>query len=84
MTAMDLGAGNNQVLSVSFAPADTTDFANASTTTTINVARHATTTSLSASQPAGAPGQSVTFNATVAGVLPAPYLPLGSVQFQVN
>ena len=79
-----LGAGNNESLSVSFAPADTTDYTTASATTTINVSRHATTTTLTASTPEGAPGQPVTFTATVAGGLPSPYLPTGSVQFEIN
>ena len=32
-----LGVGNNQTLSVSFVPSDTTDYANAAATATINV-----------------------------------------------
>ena len=81
-----LSAGNNQTLSVSFTPTDTADYTNASATATINVIQHASTstTTLAASTPEGAPGQSVTFTATVAGGLPSPYLPTGSVQFQIN
>jgi hypothetical protein len=50
---------------------------------TINVAQHATTT-LAASTPERAPGQTITFTATVAGGLPSPDLPTGSVQFEIN
>ena len=32
----------------------------------------------------GAPGQTISFTATVAGGLPSSYLPTGSVQFQIN
>ena len=39
---------------------------------------------MAASTPEDAPGQNVTFTATVAGGLPSPYLPTGSVQFQMN
>ena len=79
-----LSAGDNQNLFVSFAPADTVDYTAASDTITISVAKHATTTTLSASASSAAPGQTVSFTATVSGSLPAPYLPTGSVQFQVN
>src|SRR5208337_1751256 len=57
---------------------------NATATAKINVAQHATTTTLFASTPSCAPGQSVTFTAAVAAGLPSPYLPTGSVQFQIN
>jgi len=81
-----LSAGNNQTLSVSFTPTDTSDYTNASATTSINVTQHATATAtaLVASTPEGAPGQTITFTATVASGLPSPYVPTGSVQFQVN
>ncbi len=79
-----LGAGNNQTLLVSFIPTDTSDYTNSTATASLNVTQHATTASLVASTPAGAPGQTITFTATVAGGLPSPYLPTGSVQFQVN
>jgi hypothetical protein len=76
-----LSAGNNQTLSVSFTPTDTSDYTNARATTSINVTQHATatTTAMVASTPEGAPGQTITFTATVASVLPSPYLPTGSV-----
>ncbi len=79
-----LSAGNNQTLSVSFTPTDTSDYTNATDTASINVAQYATTTILTASAPPCAPGQSVTFTASVAGGRPSPYLPTGSVKFQVN
>ena len=79
-----LSAGNNQTLSVSFTPTDSADSTNATATAKINVAQHATTTTLFASTPSCAPGQSVTFTAAVAAGLPSPYLPTGSVQFQIN
>jgi len=79
-----LSAGNNQTLSVYFTPTDTSDYTSTSATATINVAQHATTTTLAASTPEGAPGQTITFTASVAGGLPSPYLPTGSVQFQIN
>ncbi len=79
-----LGAGNNQTLSVLFTPADSADYTHSSATASMNVAKHATNTSLVASTAEGAPGQTVTFTATVAGGLPSPYVPTGSVQFQVN
>jgi CSLREA domain-containing protein len=79
-----LHAGSNQALSVSFTPNDMTNYTTASGSTAINVAQKATTITLVASTPQGAPGQSVTFTATVAGGLAPPYLPTGSVQFQVN
>ena len=62
-----------------------TDYGTASSSpVTFTIARHATTATLVASTPEGAPGQAITFTATVAGGLPSPYLPTGSVQFQVN
>jgi Ca2+-binding RTX toxin-like protein len=79
-----LGAGNHETLSVAFTPTDLTDYTAASASTTINVSQRGTTTTLTASTPEGAPGESVTFTATVVGGLPAPYLPTGRVQFQVN
>jgi hypothetical protein len=80
-----LSAGADESLEVTFTPTDTTDYTSPITfSTSINVTRHSTTTTLTASTPSGAPGQTVTFTATIAGGLPAPYLPTGSVQFQVN
>ena len=79
-----LSAGSNQTLSVSFTPTDTSDYTSTSATATINVAQHVTTTTLAASTPEGAPGQTITFTASVAGGLPSPYLPTGSVQFEIN
>src|SRR5271157_1466606 len=77
-------ASGGQMLSVYFTPTDSADYTNASATATINVAQHVTNTTLVASTPEGAPGQTITFTATVAGGLPSPYLPTGSVQFQIN
>ena len=51
---------------------------------TFSITRHATTIAVSSSNPTAAPGQPVTFSASVLGGLPAPYLPTGSVQFQLN
>jgi CSLREA domain-containing protein len=80
-----LGAGSDQSLDVTFTPSDTTDYMSPVTfSTSINVTKHSTTTTLAASTPAGAPEETVTFTATVAGGLPAQYLPTGSVQFQIN
>jgi len=76
-----INAGDYKV-TASFA--GSADYLPASSSTTFVIAQHATTTTLAASTPEGAPGQSVTFTATVAGDLPSPYLPTGSVQFQVN
>ena len=79
-----LPAGNNQTLSVSFAPTDSIDYTTATATATVNILQQGTTTTVVSSQPTAAPGEPVVFTATVSGGLPAPYLPTGSVQFQVN
>jgi hypothetical protein len=79
-----LGAGNNQALSTSFMPTDISDYTNAKATASLNVNQHASSVSLVAASTAGAPGQTITFTATVAGGLPSPCLPTGSVQFQAN
>ena len=55
-----------------------------STTTTIDVLRQATITTLVASSPATGPGQPVTFTATVAATASAPARPSGTVQFLLN
>jgi Ca2+-binding RTX toxin-like protein len=80
-----LATGNGQVITVAFTPTDTIDYLPIpSTTATINVIQQATTTTLAASAPASAPGQTVMFTATIAGVAPAPAQPTGSVQFELN
>lgn len=79
-----LNAGDQQTLAVSFSPTDAADYTTASASITVNVAQHPTTTTVIASTPEGAPGQSITFTANVAGGLPSPYLTTGSVQFQIN
>ena len=80
-----LSAGSDESLDVAFTPSDTTDYASpVAFSTSINVTKHSTMTTLAGSTPEGAPGQTVTFTATVVGGLPAPYLPTGSVHFQIN
>ena len=80
-----LSAGSDESLDVTFTPSDTTDYASPiAFSTSINVTTHSTMTTLAGSTPEGAPGQTVTFTATVVGGLPAPYLPTGSVQFRIN
>src|SRR5262249_20232787 len=79
-----LAAGNNQTLSVSFAPTDPTDYTTATATATINILERGTTTTVVSSAPTTVPGRLVTFPAIVGTGLPAPSLATGSVQFQVN
>ena len=79
-----LSAGSHQTLQVTFTPADATNYVVVFAATSINVTQHSTSITLTASAPSGAPGQSIVFTAIVAGGLPAPYLPTGSVQFQIN
>jgi predicted outer membrane repeat protein len=80
-----LSAGSDESLDVTFTPSDTTDYASpVAFSTSINVTTHSTMTTLAGSTPEGAPGQTVTFTATVVGGLPDPYLPTGSVQFRIN
>ena len=57
-----LSAGNNQTLSVSFTPADSTDYTTASATVTINVAASKTTPMLTWANPA-----SITYGTALSG-----------------
>ena len=70
-----LSPGNNQTLSVSFAPNDTADYTDATATTSINVTQHATAPPppWSPRLPRAHPGQTITFTATVSSGLPSPY-----------
>ena len=76
-----LNAGNNQTLSVAFAPTDTADYTTASATATINVQQASTTTSVNAGAPSSLFGQSVTFTATITVVTPGAGTPTGTVIF---
>ncbi len=61
-----------------------TDYQRALARVTFTIAQHLTTAAVASSSPTTAPGQAVTFTATILGGLPSPYLPTGSVQFQLN
>ncbi|MBO9662615.1 kelch repeat-containing protein [Dokdonella sp.] len=76
-----LNAGAGQTLSVEFAPADTVNYANASTTTTITVEPASTTSSVSASPASTVFGQGTTLIANVALPVGNSGVVLGTVAF---
>jgi hypothetical protein len=86
-----LNAGNGQTLTVSFTPADTTDYTTASATVTLNVLSrgsggpsgpHATRTVLTAKPRPANLGKPVTLTATVKNLTRAGGTPGGSITFQ--
>ena len=69
---------------VSFTPSDTTDYATASTTVSVNVAQATTDTQVTSSANPAVYGQQVTFTATLTNTSGTAVIPTGTVQFTVD